>query len=147
MKEDTTAKKKYPAKVSYGLLAFVFLVFFGPLVPVIIEDAWNEKAIGVLGLLLLIYAFVLYLFFDTNYLIEGKQLKIKCGFFSYKPIDIDNIKEISKTNSPISSPAPSFDRIEIKYGEFDDLIISPKDKVQFAQDLCAINPNIKNKLQ
>ena len=64
----------------------------------------------------------------------------------FTPIDIENITEISKTRSLISSPAPSFDRIEIKYGKFDEIIISPEDKMNFTIDLTKINPNIKNNL-
>lgn len=46
----------------------------------------------------------------------------------------------------MSSPAPSLDRIELTYGEFGLIIISPKDKIGFAQELIKINPKIKNKL-
>jgi len=138
--------KKYPSKVSYGLLIIIFLVFYGPLVPDLINGDLSGKMIGLIGFLSLIFAFVLHLFFGTLYTIENNKLKIKCGIFSYKPIEIDKIKEVSKTKSIISSPAPSFDRIEIKYGKFDEIIISPKDKLNFTNDLVIINPNIKNNI-
>jgi len=86
------------------------------------------------------------MFFKTEYTVEGKKLKIKCGFFTYKPIEIDEIKEITKSNNIISSPAASFDRIEIKYGKFEEIIISPKDKFEFAKYLKSLNPNIKNNI-
>ena len=138
--------KIYPSKVSYGLLIFVFLVFYGPLIPDLIRGELNEKSIGLIIFLSIIFIFIAHLFLKTQYSIENNKLKIKCGLFSYKPIDIDEIKEISKTKSIISSPAPSFDRIEIKYGKFNEVIISPKDKSHFAEDLTKINPNIKNKI-
>lgn len=138
--------KKYPSKVSYGLLIFIFLVFYGPLIPDLINGDLSGKMIGLIGFFSLIFAFVLHLFFGTYYIIENNKLKIKCGFFSYKPIEIDKIKEVSKTKNIISSPAPSFDRIEIKYGKFDEIIISPKDKLNFANDLAIMNPNIKNNI-
>ena len=53
---------------------------------------------------------------------------------------------LSKSSSIISSPAASFDRIEITYGKFDELIISPKHKLKFAADLQKINPNLINEL-
>ena len=102
--------------------------------------------IGLIGLLTLIFAFILHLFFNTQYTIDNKKLKIKCGIFSYDPIDIEKIKEISKTNSIRSSPAPSFDRIEIKYGKYKEIIISPKDKKSFVNDLKKVNSNIKNNI-
>ena len=138
--------KKYPSKVSYGLLIFVFLVFYGPLIPDLIRGEFNEKSIGLIVFLSIVFIFIAHLFLKTQYSIENNKLKIKCGLFSYKPIDIDEIKEISKTKSILSSPAPSFDRIEIKYGKFNEVIISPKDKFHFAEDLTKINPNIKNKI-
>lgn len=138
--------KKYPSKVSYGLLIFVFLVFYGPLIPDLIRGELNEKSIGIIIFLSIVFIFIAHLFLKTQYSIENNKLKIKCGLFSYKPIDIDEIKEISKTKSILSSPAPSFDRIEIKYGKFNEVIISPKDKFHFAEDLTKINPNIKNKI-
>ena len=47
----------------------------------------------------------------------------------------------------ISSPAASFDRIEITYGKFEEIIISPKHKLKFYEDLQKINPNIINNLR
>lgn len=136
--------KKYPSKVSRGLLFFIFIVFYGPLIPGLINNDLSGKMIGLIGFVSLVFAFILHLFFGTYYTIENNKLKIKCGIFSYKPIEIDKIKEVSKTKNIISSPAPSFDRIEIKYGKFDKIIISPKGKLNFANDLVAVNPNIKN---
>ena len=86
------------------------------------------------------------MFFKLEYIIEENKLKIKCGFFAYKPIEIKDIKEITKSNSIISSPAASFDRIEIKYGKWEELIISPKDKFTFAKHLTNLNPKIKNNI-
>ncbi|MEZ7497974.1 PH domain-containing protein [Flavobacterium sp. Arc3] len=138
--------KTYPSKVSYGLLTFVFLVFYGPLIPDLINGNINAKTIGLIVFLSVVFAFIAHLFLKTQYTIDNDKLKIKTGIFSYEPIDIDEIKEISKTKSIISSPAPSFDRIKIKYGKFDAIIISPKDKFHFAKDLTKINPRIKNKI-
>ena len=86
------------------------------------------------------------MFFKTEYIIEENKLKFKWGFFTYKPIEIKDIKEITKSNNIISSPAASFDRIEIKYGKFEEMIISPKDKFGFAQYLTNLNPKIKNNI-
>lgn len=138
--------KKYPSKISYGLLIFIFMVFYVPLIPNLINGELDGRMIGLFGFLSIIFAFILHLFFRTHYTIENNRLKIKCGLFLYKPIEIDQIKEVSKTNNIISSPAPSFDRIEIKYGKFDEIIISPKDKQNFANDLTKINPKIKNNI-
>ena len=141
-----STEKTYPAKVSFGLVVFIFLIFFGPLVPDIVKGGINGETLRITLFLSIVFVFILHLFFNTRYTIDGEKLKIQCGIFSYKPIDIDQIKTISKTQNIISSPAPSFDRIIIKYGKHSEMIVSPKDKIQFAKDLVAINPLIKNKL-
>lgn len=138
--------KKYPSKISYGLLSFIFLVFYAPIVPAFLRDEINSKIIGFIVFQSFVFALIVSLFLKTEYIIDKTQLIIKCGFFSYKPIDIKQIKEISETKSIQSSPAPSFDRIEIKYGKFDETIISPQNKFSFAKDLVKINPSIKNNL-
>lgn len=138
--------KKYPSKVSFGLLVFIFLSFFGQLIFNLINGQFDEKLLKVGIMLLVVFIFILHLFFKTEYIVSNGQLDVKCGFFSYGPISIVEIKEISKTRSIISSPAPSFDRIEIKYGKFDSIIISPKDKFGFAEELVKLNPKIKNNL-
>ena len=86
------------------------------------------------------------MFFNTTYKIEKGKLYIKCGFFNYNPVNIGEMKKISKSSNIISSPAASFDRIEIRYGKFEELIISPKHKTKFVEDLQKINPEIINNL-
>lgn len=138
--------KTYPSKTAYGLLAFVFLVFYGPLVLDFARHGYSPAMLGVIAFLTSIFGFVAHLFFATAYTIRDGRLHIKCGFISYAPIDIADIKEISKTNSLLAAPAPSFDRIEIRHGKFGSVVISPKDKEGLARHLVSINPNINNRL-
>ena len=72
--------------------------------------------------------------------------KIKSGFFSYKPIEITTIKKVRASNSILSSPAASLDRIAVSYGQFDQVLLSPIDKIEFVEHLQKINPNIENEL-
>jgi len=134
---------KYKSKVSYGLLIFIFLLFSGFLIPNVIQGIWNANMIVIHVVL---FAFIIHLFFGTEYTIDNNILKIKCGFFKYTPIEINDIKEVSKTNTILSSPAASFDRIRIKYGRLKEIVISPKDKKNFITELININPKIKNNL-
>ena len=138
---------KYPSKVSYGLLLVVFVVFFSPLILNLTKNEINLNLILISLFLIIIFGLITHMFFKLEYIIEENKLKIKCGFFTFKPIEIKDIKEITKSNSIISSPAASFDRIEIKYGKWEELIISPKDKFTFAKHLTNLNPKIKNNLE
>src|SRR5690606_33543669 len=107
--------KKYRSKVSYGLLAFIFLVFFVPLIPIALNGSINFKTAGTILFLVVLFGFIVHLFFKTDYTITADELIIKSGFFFFKTIKIAEITKIKKTKSPLSAPAPSFDRIEIRY--------------------------------
>lgn len=85
------------------------------------------------------------MFLTTNYTIESDKLTIKCGLLYDKTIDIKTIKKITETNNPLSSPATSLDRLEINYGKFDSVIISPKQKSEFINDIKGVNPNVEVK--
>lgn len=138
--------KKYKAKVSYGMLIAIFLLFFIPVIFGLVNNGINKEFYTLIGILIPTYAFILNMVLKTEYRIENNTLKIKCGIIFNKTIDINKIKKISQTNSLMSSPAPSFDRIELKYGKFDEIIISPKDKLSFANDLTQINIEIENNI-
>ncbi len=139
-------KKKYPAKISYGLLSFILIIFLAPLIYEVSNNGISEEILLPLVLLALPLTFILHIFFKTTYTIDNNILNIKCSFIINKDIKITTIKEISKTNSIVSSPAPSLDRIIIKYGKYDEVIISPKNKSDFAKDLTTINPEIVDKI-
>ena len=79
----------------------------------------------------------------TKYIISENQLTIQCFFYVNAKIDILKIKTIEKTNSIVSSPALSFDRIRINYNKYDEIFISPKEKKTFINKLLQINPKIQ----
>ena len=56
-------------------------------------------------------------------------------------------KKITETNNALSSPATSLDRLEITYGKFDSVIISPKQKQEFINDITTLNPNVEVKFK
>ena len=87
--------------------------------------------------------FIWHLFSTTCYIIKDNRLEVKSGFLFKKTVDIDTITKISESHNPISSPANSLDRLEIKYGKKDSILISPKEKTGFMEHLKAINPNIE----
>jgi len=87
--------------------------------------------------------FILHMFFNTYYTITGAQLLIKSGFVINITMDIGSIKKITPTNSILSSPALSMDRLDIAYNKYDNVMVSPKDKTGFITRLIQINPSIK----
>ena len=133
--------KIFRSKISYMLLLFVFLI--SSLITGLIYGNSTKEIFVSLGVFILTFGFVLYLFFSTEYAVIDGVVKIKCGFLYKKELSINDIKSITKTNSFISSPAASLDRIELHYGQFDSVIISPKDKIGFSKELLRINPKIE----
>jgi len=144
VKNDSFKMKKiHNSKIGLELVIPLVLVFGTVLVLIISEKpSWI-----VIAILFSVILFVVHMFMTTNYSIENNELKIKCGFLSNKSIDIKTIKKITETNNPQSSPATSLDRLEITYGKFDSILISPKQKTEFINDIKRLNPNIEIKLK
>lgn len=136
-------KKKYNSKIGLELVIPILLILGTVLfISVKEEPIW-------LGFVILIpvIIFIVHMFMTTYYTIENGKLTIKCGFLFNKTINIQTIKKITETNNPISSPATSLDRLEIVYGKFDSVIISPKKKEEFIADIKSLNPNVEVKLK
>ncbi len=61
-----------------------------------------------------------------------------------KKVNIRGIKKIRRTRTLLSSPALSFDRLEITHGRFGDhLVISPVRKQEFIKQLLKENDQIE----
>ncbi len=137
----------YKSKTGYKIITFLTLFFSGNIEFLIFQKEPIEAILSVSVIFALVYGLFLYVNFSTKYEItDNGMLKIKCGFFYNKKFDIEKIKKIVKTSNLISSPAPSLDRIELTYGKFETIIISPKNKIEFANQLMKINPKIENKI-
>jgi hypothetical protein len=129
----------YPSKIDVWL----FLLAVG--VPITVWGmTWFQEP-NWLGSVILVpvIAFILHLFLTTRYTIEGKTLIIRCGFLYRKKIDIQSILRIKETRNPLSSPATSLDRLEIRYGKSGWVLVSPRDKQGFVNALRRINERIE----
>mgnify|MGYP000871494392 FL=1 len=78
--------------------------------------------------------FPLWILVSTRYIADEENLKIVSGPFSWI-IPVQSITSIQETQSAITSPAMSFDRLEITYGEDKAIIVSPVDKEGFIKAL------------
>ncbi|SMB98418.1 protein of unknown function DUF1200 [Hymenobacter roseosalivarius DSM 11622] len=91
---------------------------------------------------LLALAFVLHMLFSTTYTVTPEQVVVQCSFLRWK-IPTQSITRIVETHNPLSSPAPSLDRLRISYNKYDELMISPRDKQEFIAALRQLNPCIQ----
>ncbi len=134
--------KKYPSKISYGLPFFILAVLIGTTIPTIFKPVWIGLLINTVVLL-----FTLHLFLNTYYVIDGEFLIVKSGMMFNKKVDINSVKNIKETKTIISAPALSFDRLEVNWGKYTGVVISPKDKKRFIDHMTRINPLIDVQLK
>ena len=133
-------KKVYKSKIGFELVIPILLVVIFSFYNIIVE----QKISGIL-ILIFVLAFISYIFLSIKYTIIDKNLNIKGGFLVNENIDIAKINKIEKSFNILAFPAASLDRIEIKYGNGNSILISPKHKSEFISDLKKINPNIEIK--
>ena len=137
----------YKSKFGHETLGILTLILGISLGFMIYKKEPLEAMLAVGSIFAMVYGFCLYINFKTKYTITNDNiLNITCGFLYTKNYDINKIKSISESTNLMSSPAPSLDRLELTYGKFDVIIVSPKDKIGFANSLKRLNPNIENKL-
>lgn len=133
-------KRRYKSKVSI-LTAVIFIGT--PLLCIlgaIGEGSWISWIVALSTTALLIN-----LYFQTYYEIDSKEetLYIQGGFLVREKIAIKNIRKITASNSVLSAPALSIDRLEIHYNTYDSQLISPKNKKEFIAHIQDLNPEIE----
>lgn len=117
-------------------LVLVYPIFLS--IKTILEGEW----MGLLGLGVVV-GLILVFSKTTRYIINKNQLIVKSTWIVYERIDISKISKIEKSNSILSSPALSLDRFRIRYNKYDEVLISPKEKEEFIDELLKVNPNIE----
>jgi hypothetical protein len=133
--------KKYKSKIDLWLVVLLSVVFGVIIISLMINKVW----IG-LAIMLIPSVFVLNMFTSTFYTLDGYELIIKCGLLYKVVVPINDIKRIRESNDLISSPALSIDRLEIQYGKFETVLISPKEKFSFIDAVKTLKPDIEIKL-
>lgn len=128
--------KIYRSKVDWWLVILILSVFGFPIVQGI---QTKEYMLSVVFLMLLSLFYILAI--TLKYKIEGEYLSIW-----RTKIDIKTIRKVYATRNPLSSPALSINRIAIVYNKFDEVLISPKDRADFIEELLKVNPTIEVKL-
>jgi hypothetical protein len=79
-------------------------------------------------------ALVVWLFSTTNYTLTDTDLVVRAGPIR-ETIALSSIHKITATRSILSAPALSLDRIEIAYGKYGTVVISPDDKQAFVNEM------------
>lgn len=124
-------------------------VLVGVMVAVLTPPVCLSVRNGIWPLFLLLagtLACAAYFFYTTIYTIRGNELYVRSGFFKMAPIDILSISRIRRSNNPLSAPAASLRRLEIRYGKGKFLLVSPKEEAEFIGALQAVQPAIEVQL-
>ncbi|RYF98126.1 MAG: hypothetical protein EOO02_19540, partial [Chitinophagaceae bacterium] len=130
----TTFKSKQGLELSIPLSIFLGIT---------VAIAYKNQIWTTLVIVGIVIAFIVYVFVTTYYQVNGNFLRVKCGFIIDKDVDIRSIFSIRETYIPLSAPATSLDRLELKFNKGkDSVLVSPEDKKGFIAALLAVNPNI-----
>lgn len=125
----------------WGFVFLVFLIHFFGSEPIGLQLITYYSIPGyiisgtIIGLLLWIW-------FQTGYQIDKKNLKVQFGPFK-KTIRIEEIEHVNKVRSPFTAPALSIHRLEILYSKYEVTHISPENENEFIRLLMKENPYIQ----
>lgn len=91
-------------------------------------------ALAISPLLLLSVGLPMWLLGATSYTLDRTDLNVRCGPFAWR-VPLREIRAVTATRNPLSSPALSLDRLRIDFGRMGSIMISPQDKEGFMQEL------------
>ena len=133
----------YPSKIDTWLLAilvFSMAVTMVACIAVIVKSPDGQSSIAwwVSGTTCLIgIGLPLWLLLGTHYTVAPDHIAIKSGPFASR-VPIADITAITKTSNAMASPALSLDRLRIDYGRGNSVMISPRDKAGFVNQVQAL---------
>jgi hypothetical protein len=138
---------KFPSKVDTWLVVLLACVVAGVfgVIFFVTQHTPTPAPKFVIFVPFLIFGVILWSFKSTYYVIEGSTLTVKSAFMKWR-IDIHHIDEITPTRNPMSSPALSLDRLELRYreqGRSRTILVSPSEKGRFLEALRAVSPTIR----
>jgi hypothetical protein len=125
-----------------GALLLCVLAGFTTFSAVAATGNWTPFISGTLPLLIVGAGLPAWMCMSVRYTLNDDTLKVKAGFFSWQ-VPVAEITAIAPTRNPLSSPALSLDRLRIDYSRGKAIMISPKLKEQFLQDLEARRAKLK----
>lgn len=130
MHKFSSKKDLWLLLVIYGTVTLSFAA--------VIQILYLSADIVSLGIALFVFVMgviaPIWLIRSTRYLINHSHLLIQSGPFKWT-IRLADIYAIKPSKNPISSPALSFDRLDIYYADNKHVLISPADKQAFIKAL------------
>lgn len=124
----------FPSERAIWFHLVAWVVMPGSALAVMLSGAWF-----VVPVMLLSAAFVLWIWAKTGYTITETDLLVQSGPFRWR-IPLATIRSVRPTRNPLSSPALSMDRLEVRYQK-GMVLISPEEQERFLEELRRRCPN------
>ena len=125
----------YPAKVDWWLWLILMIISPGLIVFGALTWSSNQtEALILIGSGIFDAILIVILLVPCYYAIEDSTILIRFGVFRYR-VPINGIASLTLTTNPLSAPAPSLRRVEIrmKTGKF--YLVSPADREGFIKEV------------
>ncbi|WP_409273662.1 PH domain-containing protein [Neobacillus sp. SCS-31] len=126
----------FPSKKDVWLTLVIWLSILVCLIPLFSKG--NGSPITTVP----IAGFLLWLWFSTGYKVEGDMLIVRSGPFR-RSIPIKEIVKVKRSNSLLASYALSIKRLEIRFGKYGQVYVSPRDEHGFIKSLKKVKSTIQ----
>lgn len=131
----------FPSERAWWFAAITWIVMPGTLIAVIAAGVLSPPDEGWLALVLagilpmvLVNGLTLWIWFSTNYTVTDQELIVRSAFLTWR-IPLGEITRVRRTFNPLSSPALSLNRLEVRSRTYRTVLISPADQADFLQVL------------
>ncbi len=126
----------FRSKVDWWLAAVLLISALASVMAVAIVAVVESPllALAISPLLLLSAGLPLWLLRATEYRIDATDLHVRCGPFTWR-VPFSEIRAVTPTRNPLSSPALSLDRLRIDFGRMSSIMLSPVDKESLVAEL------------
>jgi hypothetical protein len=126
----------FRSKVDWWLAAVLLISAAASAMAVVIVSVVESPLLGlaISPLLLLSVGLPTWLLRATTYTFGDTDLEVRCGPFAWR-VPLREIRAVTATRNPLSSPALSLDRLRIDFGPMRSVMISPEDKEGFMKEL------------
>ena len=139
---NTVFASKIDLWLAFLILGFSLLLILVPVGEWIYNNSSIKRTIFISLFTMPGAILLLLIFFSVKYSLSDDELLVNYGF-STRSISLKDITQITPTNSTLSAPALSLERIEIIY-KGGSIVISPKDKDGFYHAIQERVPTLKN---
>ncbi len=134
----TDVVRWYPSKIDWWLVPLLALPPVTAIAVCVALAAGGKSADLPIGLAMVLVVVGIYfgLVFPMRYGIDDHQLTVRFGIVRQR-VPLADIQEVRPTRNPLSSPALSLDRLQVRFGPglFKSVMISPGDRAGFLDDL------------